>query len=68
MNHETALGADTLAFIEHDRHCLVPFGQTVSVAAQIEAGDGHFARDDRMHCRPSVAHHQNEFGSRKQLR
>ena len=62
------LVVDGHARVGPDRHALgvhvlddvVPALQTVLVAVQVEAGDGHLARDDRVHGGASVAYHEYE--------
>jgi len=45
----------------------VPLGQTLAVGLQVEAGDRHLPRDDRVYRRAPVADHEQELALREEL-
>lgn len=57
-HHHAAVLADVPALLVHHLDGVVPLLHALPVAAQIEAGDCHLARYNRMNCRPAVAHHE----------
>jgi hypothetical protein len=50
------------ALVVHYTYSCIPFCETLSIVIQVIAGDGHFARDNRMDSCTSVSNHKNSLG------